>query len=400
MNYKNGIKFCFLLFLTTFKFVIAQESKFDSLLAIKKTDSLKSEIRKNFHNYDAIREYYFLKDDPIFSQIEIPKFYDSLFTLIENDNRIQPEYYLIRANIFYSVGDERAKIFKKGFIRFPKNNQINDELGSFYHNKFIESNNKITKAKYADSARIHLEIYDIENSYRIQKIKNIIELYQIYYFQNEKSKIEKIENEILNISIHGIYLKTFLSINDLKTDNKANFKVISFLNDLEYLNESKQKFGIKNTSNIYFNFFLSRSSFKPILISVEEKKGKYFISYAVSKNADTIIKPFETKIKEITTKKFQNFLNLLKMENLEKSSTTNPGYDGSYWYLESKLNDLHVINGIWSPQISCNSKDSECSAIKACLYLIKLSGLKTSLRNIDSSDYKYDPDETDGYKIW
>lgn len=396
------MKSIFLLFLITVQSIYAQANT-DSLKFshAKKIDSLKIEIGKNIHNYEAIREYYFQTDDPIFEEKNAPKFYDSLFQLIEKDKNIQPEYYLFRATIFYSQGDEKIKFFRKGYLKFPKDFSINSELGEYYYKKFIESDDKENKSLYADSTRIHLENFTLKNPFQFQKIKNAVELYQVYYYQNELMKMHELEKEILNKPIFGIKLSTYLSKSDLKNDITAVDKTMRFFSNIRYFNQYKEKFGIKNHSKTYFNFILYRSFFKPLLIGLDVRKGKYFISYLLSNNANEIEHPFETKTREITRGQFQNFISILTNQNTKKSSVAmQNGYDGSSWYLESKLKGSHTLQEIWSPQIHCTSNNAECSIIKACLYLIKLSGLKTTSRKIDQKDYHYDPNEADGFMIW
>lgn len=385
------------------QFFYTQKSNNDSLTVLKKIDSLKNEIKNNFHNYQAIKEYSFYDDRTIPSPTYsgIPKFYDSLFTIIENDKKIQPEYYSLRAKFSCSRCEERNKIFKKGYLKFPSDYSINSELGNYYYSKFVESEDKKNKSLYADSTRIHLENFTLKNPLQSQKIKNAVELYQVYYFQNEKTKMDKLDKVIFSRPISGINLNTFLNKSALETDNQAEDKTLTFFYNIQILNEFKEKFGIKNKSDIYFNFILHRSFFKPILIYNEERKGKYFISYSISNKGGEIEKPFESKTREISNELFQNFLNILTNQNIEKSSVTmQPGYDGSSWFLESKLKDKHTLQEIWSPEIDCTSNSAECSTIKACLYLIKLSGLKTSSRKIENYDYQYNPEEPDGFMIW
>lgn len=396
------MKALFLLFLIAVQSIYAQ-TEIDSLKFshAKIIDSLKIEIEKNIHNYEAIREYYFQTDDPIFDEKNAPKFYDSLFHLIEKDKNIQPEYYSFRAMIFYSQGEEKIKFFRKGYLKFPKDYSINSELGDYYYKNFIESENKKNKSLYADSTRIHLDNFTFKNPFQFQKIKNAVELYQVYYFQNELVKMQELEKEILDKPFFGINLSTYLSKSDLKNDITAVDKTMSFFSNIEYFNQYKEKFGIKNHSQTYFNFILYRSSFKPLLIGLEERKGKYFISYLLSNIANKIEQPFETKTREITRGQFQNFISILTKQNTKKSSVAmQHGYDGSSWYLESKLKGSLTLQEIWSPQIHCTSNNAECSIIKACLYLIKLSGLKTTSRKIDQRDYQYDPNEPDGFMIW
>ena len=401
----------FLFFFMTFQFIFAQKDH-ESLEIVKENDSisvsqkriidsLKNEIRKNIHNYKAIEIYGFYDDETIPINSGIPKFYDSLFSLIEKDKKIRPEYYSVRANIFHTRGEERSKIFKKGFLKFPNDYQINSELGNYYYDKFIESKDKNRKSLYADSTRFHLENYTAQNPLQFQKIKNLVELFQIYNFQKENLKMEKLEKEIMNNNFYGISMSTFLNKINLKSDSQAEDKALTFFYNIENINQFKNEFNVVNNSDVFFNFVWYRSFFKPIFIYIEERKGKYFISYLISKKADKIEKPFKTETKEITNEQFQNFINLLTKQNIEQSSVTiQPGYDGSSWYLESKTKNSHTLQEIWSPQINCASSDTECSTIKACLYLIKLSGLKTASSKIDNADYIYNPEEPDGFMIW